>query len=294
MSASSPDLLNNSSQDENASWSHSASYQHLPDIGMTTPVSPPLRRTFSDLTSPNQSPSPTKEDVAAGKDILRRTSLRSKGRDQPAMTVSRLDVSPDELDKEDAPKPDSQHTSIGVPETRPPEPVARPSKVRSVSGRLVSLARKPWTSNSPSRPGSPSLSKSTISQTSHTEDQSSINSKSQANVDSADPAADPDALPSSRKRTVPKQRPRRPMVAIVHGRGDSVDSPKSPSTHSLRRKNSLEKFSSALNVSTPVLPPMPKAAATATAGALTSSTDPPRKKDELWGVFRALEGDFQK
>lgn len=298
MSASSPDLLKDCKHEENAFVSRSASYNHLPDVGMTAPVSPPLRRTFSDLTSSDKSPSPTKEDVAAGKDILRRASLRSKNRDLPAVTVSHLDTSQDEgSDRDNAAKPETQDVPVDVPETRPPEPAARPSKARSMSGRLVHFARKPWISSSPSRPGSPSSSKSSKSRTTHTEDRSSMGPPPQPSFKSAplqDAAADSNAMPPSRKRTVTNKRPRRPMVAVVtQGNDDSSGSPCSPSENSLRPKNSFERFFSSPNVSTPVLPPMPKAAA-ATAAAFSSSTDSSRKKDELWGVFRGLEADFQK
>lgn len=237
------------------------------------------------MTSPHRSPSPTKEDVAAGKDILRRTSLRSKNR---SLGGSRRSGSSEEQDQEDAPTRESQDVLMTVPETRPPEPVARPSKTRAVSGRLVNLARRPWTSSSPSRPDSPSSTKSSKSRVSHTEGQSSTSSDRGTGNDT-------DTQPLSRRRTILNKRPRRPMVAVVtHGRNDSVDTPNSPSTNSLRAKSSLEKLSASLNVSTPVLPPMPKGAA-ATAAALSGSgMDPPRKKDDLWGVFRGLEADYQK
>ena len=300
MPDSSPDLLSHRKREERGSLSRSASYQNLPETDVTGPVSPPLRRTFSDLTSPNQTPSPTKEDVAAGKDILRRTSIRSKNKD-PAVAVSHVAESTEKLDENDAsPTSESQNVLFKFPETRPPEPVARPSKARAMSGRLVSLARKPWGSSSPlSRPGSPSPSKPPKSRALRIEDVSYESPPSQPDFNiegtsQSDLGTDPDSMPPPRKRTVLNKRPRRPMVAVVtHGHRESVDSPYSPSTTSLRPKNSFEKFSASLNVSTPVLPPMSKSAAASTT-ALAGTVDPPRKKDDLWGVFRGLEADFQK
>ena len=39
---------------------------------------------------------------------------------------------------------------------------------------------------------------------------------------------------------------------------------------------------------------MPKGAAETAAAYANSGTDHTRKKDELWGIFRGLEADFQK
>ena len=301
MSDSSPDLLSHRKREDRGSLSRSASYQNLPEADVTGPVSPPLRRTFSDLTSPNQTPSPTKEDVAAGKDILRRTSIRSKNKDL-AVAVSRVTESAEKLDEDNvSPNSEAPDVLLKIPETKPPEPVARPSKARAMSGRLVSLARKPWGSSLPSsRPESPSASNSPKPRALRIEDvpcqppppQPVFNSKE--DTLQSDPGIETDAMLPPRKRTMLNKRPRRPMVAVVtHGHRDSVDSPNSPSTNSLRANNSFEKFSAALNVSTPVLPPMSKSAAASTT-ALAGTIDPPRKKDELWGVFRGLEADFQK
>ncbi|KAJ5674144.1 hypothetical protein N7462_009583 [Penicillium macrosclerotiorum] len=67
---------------------------------------------------------------------------------------------------------------------------------------------------------------------------------------------------------------------------------------SLRHRSSFEKFTASLSVSTPVLPPMPKGAAATAASfsqnAHSANDHSPRKKDELWGIFRGLEADFQK
>jgi hypothetical protein len=39
---------------------------------------------------------------------------------------------------------------------------------------------------------------------------------------------------------------------------------------------------------------MPKGAAETAAAYANAGTDHARKKDELWGIFRGLEADFQK
>lgn len=304
MSDPSPELLGHRTREERerASLSRSASYQNLPETAETGPVSPPLRRTFSDLTTPSQAaPSPTKEDVAAGKDILRRTSLRSQNKD-PAIAVTRVADLPEKAEKLDeeeggSPNFESQDAPIKIPETRPPEPVAQPSKARLMSGRLVSLARKPWGSSSPSRPATPSPNPPRTRALLTEDGQSLEDPPAQPDFKAAvqpEISVDSDTTQPARKRTMLNKRPRRPVVAVVtqHGHSDSVDSQKSPASM-LRPKNSFDKFTASLNISTPVLPPNSKPA-TASPMALSSSVDPPRKKDDLWGVFRGLEADNQK
>ncbi|KAJ5953234.1 hypothetical protein N7454_000130 [Penicillium verhagenii] len=261
-----------------------ASYTDLPSQTNTDgSSSPSLRRTFSDYAVPTQAESPTKptkESVAAGKDILRRTSLRSKNRLSAGVSHFTLSSSEDlqELknsEPQNAPK---------LPEHRAPEPAARPSKGRSMSGRIVSLARKPFGSSS--RSPSPSAAKRVKQRIEESPTRSGWR-KNESDSDSGQP---------SRRRTILYKRPRRPMLAVVaKGHGDSLGSPISPSGNSaLRHQTSFEKFTASLSVSTPVLPPMPKGAAATAASFQNSAPEQSRKKDELWGIFRGLEADFQK
>lgn len=259
--------------------SRAASYTDLPK---EPPTSGPtgLRRTFSDYAVPTLSESPTKESVAAGKDILRRTSLRSKDKTPAAVSHFTLSSAEDLKDTE------PQDAGTTVPETRAPEPAARPSKGRSMSGRIVSLARKPWGSTSDRSP-SPSAKRTKQ----RVEDQSPTRPGGRK---TEGPESEPQ--PPSRRRTILYKRPRRPMLAVVaKGNEDSPGSPSSPSGNSLRHRSSFEKFTASLSVSTPVLPPMPKGAAATAAAAYSNSTgESTRKKDELWGIFRGLEADYQK
>lgn len=269
----------NSNDDENSLLSRAASYTDLPSQAASNDPQPPLRRTFSDYAVPALTESPTKESVAAGKDILRRTSLRSKNK--PPASVSHFTLSSSEDLKDAEPKDETAK----VPETRAPEPAARPSKSRTMSGRIVSLARKPWSSSS----RSPSPSTKRAKQ--RTEEQSPTRPGPRQTE-----ATDSDSGLPARKRTILYKRPRRPMVAVV-AKGNSEDapaSPSSPSGGSLRHRSSFEKFTASLSVSTPVLPPMPKGAAANVAAFASHTADHSRKKDELWGIFRGLEADYQK
>ncbi|PIG83386.1 hypothetical protein AARAC_006283 [Aspergillus arachidicola] len=277
MSPLSLETPNNHRGGEHVLLPHSASYNHLPDLVASESPSPTLRRTFSDLTYPKDSTSMSKEDVAAGKDILRRTSLRNK--DKSTITHGALRSSPK------APE------TTKVPETKAPEPVARPSKARSMSGRLVNLARKPWKSSSPSRSPSPPAKGTRGRMRAEEQSLSSSPASQSKGLTPLDTVTESDPAVLTRRRTILNKRPRLPMVAVVtQSQADSPTTPNSntPSPFTLTAKNSLEKLTSSLNVTTPVLPPMPKTAV-ASAG-----IDSARKKDELWGVFRGLEADFQK
>ncbi|OJJ51520.1 hypothetical protein ASPZODRAFT_148787 [Penicilliopsis zonata CBS 506.65] len=279
---------------DSSALSRAASYNNLPDLPATEPGSPGLRRTFSDQTFPSnpEAPSPSKETVAAGKDILRRTSLRAKNK-TATVAVSHFTLSSAEDVSTMASGSSPDQPANAIPETRAPEPVARPTKARSMSGRLAHLARKPWISSSSSRSPSPSA-KITKRRPFSGDDQSPTRLQTQFLENPVEPADGTDESPTpARKRTILYKRPRRPTLAVI-AQESNPSTPNSPTTsNNLRTKNSLERFTASLNVSTPVLPPMPKAAA-ATAAAFAGGIDPVRKKDELWGVFRGLEADYQK
>ncbi|KAJ5887984.1 hypothetical protein N7495_008025 [Penicillium taxi] len=296
----SPEITNYEGGD--ALLSRAASYTDLHSPSESGP--PDLRRNFSDYKVPAQAYSPTKESVAAGKAILRRTSLRTK--DKPP-TVSHFTLSSTEdLRDTEVPVEASVKTTTTttietttvpttnvetkIPETRAPEPAVRPSKSRSMSGRIVSLARKPWGSSS--RSPSPSAKRSKQQRLEDPSPTQLGHQKSESSKDAPNPESAP---PPMRKRTILYKRPRRPVSAVVaKGIEDSPESPSSPSGK-LRNRASLERFSASLSVTTPVLPPMPKgAAATAASFQHTVNETSSRKKDELWGVFRGLEADYQK
>lgn len=283
------EVANNHVDAPNHFLPRSASYSHLPKLSVSEPSRPEFRRTFSDLSSPTQSESPFKEDVAAGKEILRRTSLRSKERS--AVAVSRFTVSAEKVNG--AADPEPQDEAVEVPETRPPEPIARPSKARSMSGRLANFARKPWISSADSRSPSPSA-KSAKHRSFPSDDESPTRSRPSSRSAKTGSATDSDVAVPSRRRTVLYKRPRRPVIAVVaKSQEDNMSVPSSPSTQSPRSKGSLENLSASLHVSTPVLPARVKAAAS-TASSFSSHLEPTQKRDELWGAFRGLEADFQK
>lgn len=254
----------------------SASFTDLSALSSAdSSASPPLRRAFSDHHSPGNPDVPAKSSIALGKGILRRKSFRSKGK-SAVIGASQLNVSTEDL-VNGGWNAEQSHDNVAIPETKPPEPAARPAKGRSMSGRLASLARN-WSSNAPSRSPSSLQSERNVRESNSQPPPSQADSASNAAVEG--------------KRNVPYRRPRLPKLAVVADGGDGPVTPTSPAS-SLRPKRSFSKIPSAPNVSTPVLPPMPKSTPTSS---IVSSDSPevPRMKDELWGVFRNLDVEYQR
>ena len=240
--------------------------------------SPSGRRVFTDLSNHGQSDFPERGGFILSKGILRRKSSRTT--EKRPIGNAPFNVSTEDLVNGLNTEP--QGDSSSIPETKPPEPVVRPAKGRSVSGRLATLARKPWSSGARAR--SPSLQSENGSQP------ESLLQSSPSQPDSAPQHASDAAPADSKGRNVPYRRPRLPKVAVVTDGGDNQTTPTSPAA-SLRSKRSFTKLTSSASVSTPVLPPMPKSSPS-----IVGSDGPeiPRMKDELWGVFRNLDVEYQR
>uniref|UniRef100_A0A093VG36 Uncharacterized protein n=2 Tax=Talaromyces marneffei PM1 TaxID=1077442 RepID=A0A093VG36_TALMA len=273
----------------------SASFEstHEEDI-QDTPVSPGVKRNFSDtsLSSKNESWN-VKENFAAGKDILRRVTLRPSSK--PKSLARRTSTN------EAATTSNSVH---GVDNTTPrersrslvgenkdkacqdstPQIVVRPSKSRSVSEKIATLARVSWMSSS----RSPSPARDAKRGASSSREQSptprrgrpvstngvSLSSETKESQQNSNDDA-------QTKRPTSSKRSRRPLSAFVP-RSKSAD----PPSPSLRSRKSVDQLASR----GPDLPPLPNPPIPSTLPAL----EPGRKKDELWNVFRGLEADLQK
>lgn len=262
------------------------------------PSSPGVKRTFSDLSlSYSKNDSSFRENLSAGKEILRRVTLRSPNKSKAAV--------PRSIPRESPKVPDTgsangnvlkQKSTLTVTrnamedrggESRSQPPV-RPTKARSVSGKIATLARVPWmaTSRSPS-PASTDSKRGTSVSREHSPtpaSQSGIVDDASLRSEQATPGDLPD---DSSRRTVNK-RSRRPLSAFVP-RSKSADPSPTPPSPSLRGRKSLDQVPPH-HISTADLPPLPKAPVIS----LPSTVDPPRKKDELWTVFRGLEADLHK
>lgn len=256
-----------------------------------TPVSPGVKRNFSDtsLSSKNES-STVKENFAAGKDILRRVTLRPSSK--PKSLTRRTSTSEAPTTANTVPEVDittpreRSGNLIGENKDKPrqdstPQIVVRPSKSRSVSGKIATLARVSWMSSSrspsPARDAKRGAS-SSREQSPTPRSQSASTNGLPLNSETKEPRPSNDDAQTKRPSS---KRSRRPLSAFVP-RSKSAD----PPSPSLRSRKSVDQLVSR----GPDLPPLPNPPIPSSIPAL----EPGRKKDELWNVFRGLEADLQK
>ena len=264
-----------------------ASYNHLP--GLNQHSDPDIKRNLSEHNLPLTAEPEVRvenDNVATGKDILRRSSLRSSS-DQSKKSTFTLPA--DETD--DATAPRSEDASGGNDASGG----SQAPKSRSVSGAIASFARKPWMQ---SRSPSPS-SKGARRKAGRTRDSSPTRTNTSPLKSGSPPQAAPDAPASSgshpepvRRGSILSKKSSRPLnILTSRGRSEPESIPKSPSMHSLRGRPSFERFTSPFGGSNTDVPPVPQPpAGTLQIPGIESS----RKKDELWGVFRNLDADYQK
>ncbi|KAH8694920.1 hypothetical protein BGW36DRAFT_298792 [Talaromyces proteolyticus] len=260
------------------------------------PSSPGVKRTFSDLSLSSKNDSSFKENLSAGKEILRRVTLRSPNKPKPAATRS----SPSKTTVASSSNGNTlkeKSTNVGTAnsmetnggESRQTIPV-RPTKARSVSGKIATLARVSWMAGSRSPSPGSTESKRRASRSreqsptpgSHLRDADGVSLQSGT---SDDKGASVDSAESPRRSI--NKKTRRPLSAFVP-RSKSAD-PSASSSPSLRSRKSLDEMMRQ-HISTATLPPLPKAPVIS----VPVTVEPPRKKDELWTVFRVLEADLHR
>lgn len=262
----------------------SASYNHIPEIKFDRD-SDSLRKTFSEvnLVQPTSAqPGLQKtEDFTTEKEILRQSSLRSKRKNGAAFT----------LGDEDESETNVTSTKSGKDSERP----GRSRKTNAVTGALASFARKPWKQ---SRSPSPSqMNKEPKARTgpSNGRFSSEIESTRPNGASAQAPQEDGKRRPSAPARTasVLSKRIRRPTSTIVPQEASDPPSTirRQPSLQTLRRRTSLEKLAASVGLAKKDVPPIPQ---NLPPGVTKLKLDPPRKRDELWGVFRGLDADYQK
>jgi hypothetical protein len=271
--------------------SRAASYTNLPRL--VEPDGAPIKRTFSEnvlsvSSEPPRPPAP--EEQASGKEILRRSSTR-RVNGSPNMNVTTFALS----QQEESPIDSSYSPKVAVAVER----IDRAQKTRSVSGSFGSFARRPWFSSSPTRSPSPSPvdKKAKPEKLGQTSPAKSPKKPPKAQIPRTlqyiPPPAD-QAPVVARKGTV-LSKGRRPLSALLPQRKPEVDAAKlkSPSTHSLRKSKSFEKLPGLkLKTTAEKVPPIPPSFSSERLQAI--GLDYSKKKDELWSVFRTLEGDYSK
>ncbi|KAK2809836.1 hypothetical protein FQN50_003476 [Emmonsiellopsis sp. PD_5] len=262
----------------------SASYNHLPSLEYHQDASQ-VKRTFSEtnLTHSIEKQAKLNQDsFTTGKEVLRRSSLHlSKGKSRAKDPLPTLPAN----GSPDAPTQRTENARGAV------EP---PPKPRSVSSAFANLARKPWISRSPSpssRETKAKLAKSNGQPPSKLAEAHASGKDSSPNPVSESPGI-PLVDSSPRRTDVLVKRNRRSGNFGTKPKNDGPNNiQRRASLQSLRAKVSMDRLSGTSPKSNDEVPPVP----VKRAGQLPQlKVDPPRKKDELWSVFRGLDADFQK
>ena len=282
----------------------SASYTQLPTgpkIDATPQRKPSLSRSFSENVLANiqgnvSRHASTKKGPEDGLKLSSRSirrlgpSRRQKDLDGP-LTISTFAVGPDpsahDLADESETRNDGKTQST---ERKPP----------SIAGPISTLARKSWIGRS--RSPSPSPTKTRVRK------ESGLGAESTRHVNGSTPAVDAktssvsaakvtdDALdvPSNGhpvKKSLSRRNSvlsRRPLSTLLSKASPS----ETPSVPPLPTSYSTDKLPLSSSLSLSSKPPVPKSCSSERLQGLGAET--PRKKDELWGVFRTLDGEYQK
>ena len=273
----------------------SASYTQLPATTMlhATPESNGIKRTFSENVLANPGRTAFRQSFSKhasegaeqihgrlnGKSLLRRRSARSLV--GPKITVSKFALGP-HRDTSSSAYDSSDGTSK---ENLDPEIKRRP-----VSGSLTSFARKSWmsASRSPS-PNKREAPPDGVSGSNSAKPMSKSGAVTRSDSENT-VVNDHIGTPAKRSSTVIKKS-RRPLSAFL---GRASPESGAPSLPSIPKSYSTDRLPSLnYNYSSSDKPPIvPKSISFERLQG--TGTESPRRKDELWGVFRALDGDFQK
>ena len=285
-----------------SSLPRSASYTHLPGV-IDAAAAPGLKRTFSENVLPLVQDVPSISRGApyfANRDILRRASKGRKAR----ISVSKFTLTSDDLVM-GGPASNTQQQNFANGES------PRASS-RSVAGTIRSLARRSWISSrspSPSPRESKKTEKSSRRQTNWNSTATntpepiaapaaavSTTSPRQSRFENPEPPPLVEPTPTPRQQTRRPQQRQRPLSSIlVKNKSETeLQLSRSPSLRSLRSRVSLDHLQSAgsTRLLATKIPPLPTSLSSDKL--FVMSVDMGKRKDALWGAFRALEGDFQK
>ncbi|KAL2388374.1 hypothetical protein RJ035_003353 [Blastomyces gilchristii] len=264
----------------------SASYNHLPALGSNVSQSD-VKRTFSETNLPQLSENPVRLDqdsFMTGKKVLRQASIRLKN------DRSKVKEFANSSSDGNVQGPTKSSTQRDTDKTLSME---RASKSRSVSSTIATLARKPWIS---SRSPSPSAPREIRPKITKSNGVASVNSIGNGTVEK-----DSHTKPQGPYAQLPEKSQRSSILvkgsrkSIISGAKPKLEDPsnsqKRPSFPSLRARVSLDRLSASPSGSNDDIPPVTQKRS----GQLPQlKVDPPRKKDELWSVFRGLDADYQK
>ena len=215
------------------------------------------------------------------------TSLSGLSKPGPTITVSGFRVGPDE-DETDV-------TYQPVPKIRG-RAAESAIKSRSVSGSLARLKRQSWIASS--RSPSPNKTKSLEQRPSTADGKLSrrppivMQTASAASTDALNSIVTPNGHDSARaeQHGVQRKKSRRPISSYLSMTGLSDASSQGPT---IPRSYSTDKLPlSHTHTSSEIPPSLPSSKSFERLSA--TSAESPRRKDDLWSAFRALDADFQK
>ncbi|KAL8795495.1 MAG: hypothetical protein Q9195_002084 [Heterodermia aff. obscurata] len=258
-----------------------------------------VKRTFSEnfIANPKTNTfrhSSIKKGSKQNKDLNRQqeqdeqsTSLSSSSKPGPTITVSGFQVGPDEDEADVTPQPVSKSSGRAA---------GSAFKTRSVSGSLARLKRQSWIASS--RSPSPSKRKP-LEQRPDTSDgklnrrsPSLLQAASAASTDASNSTITSNGHDSARagRYGVQRKKSRRRISSYLSMTSLSDASPKDPI---IPKSYSTDKLPlSHTHTSSEIPPSLPSSKSFERLSA--ASTESPRRKDDLWSAFRALDADFQK
>ena len=279
----------------------SASYTQLPTDAKldTTPTRrPSLSRSFSENVLANIQGNASrrasiKKGLEEGSKLSRRSLSRlGSSKQQKSFNTPKFTVGPD-LSSQD---PTEERKILKEEKTQGTE-----RKVPSVARSVSTLARKSWISRS--RSPSPSPTKTRLrketgpgAESTHVNGtkpavnvKSSPLSAAEVNNDAQAPSSNGHVKGSLSRRNSVLTRSRRPLSSIL----SKATSSETPSVPPIPKSYSTDRLplSSAQSTSSQI-PAVPKSWSSERLQGLGAET--PRRKDELWGVFRTLDGEYQK
>ncbi|OJD21166.1 hypothetical protein ACJ73_07496 [Blastomyces percursus] len=272
--------------DATSPFPRSASYNHLPALGSNVNQSD-VKRTFSEANLPQLSEKEVRLDqdsFMTGKKVLRQASIRLTNDRSKAKEFSTS------LPDGNVQGPLKSSTPRG---TEKPLSMERSSKSRSVSSTIATLARKPWISSRSPSPSARREIKAKIPKSNGLASTDSIGNSTVEKDSHTKPEGPYAHLPEKSQRSSVLVKGSRKSIssgAKPKHEGPS-NSQKRPSFPSLRARASLDRLSASPSGSNDDIPPVTQKRS----GQLPQlRVDPPRKKDELWSVFRGLDADYQK
>ncbi|KAL6718909.1 hypothetical protein ACLMJK_003144 [Lecanora helva] len=254
-----------------------------------------IQRSFSENVLANtagnvsrtKSKKQTQEGFSSARRSLKRLSSGKNGQSKQESghqyTVSKFIVGADQSSRDVGSEPAS-HTDDG-------RKTDGELKSRSVSASLSNFARRSWSSASRSPSPSPSKRKSyggLDSARGSNTDVSRSSQSSQKTTNGTTKAKDSSLL---RRNSILNKKPKRPLSSLL---SKSTDSGGNPSVPPIPKSFSTDKLPSLTHKSSTLSnsPALPDPKSIERLGGRVPDT--PRKKDELWNVFRHLDGEYQK